>query len=71
MDRTYSCSYKTVDSVDKNQYINEIEEHKEIVHSIALHNKEMAIKNYSRYIENNRERIKEGYFSKLEKSLVI
>lgn len=71
MDRSYSCSYKTVDSIDKNQHINAIEEHQEIVHSIAIHNKEMAIKSYNRHIENNEARIKEGYFSKLEHSLII
>ena len=71
MDRSYSCSYKTVDSIDKDQHINAIEEHKEIVHSIAIHNKEMAIKNYNKHIHNNEARIKEGYFSKLEHSLII
>ena len=71
MDRSYSCSYKTVDSVDKNQNINAIEEHKEIVKFIAVHDKEMAMKKYVEHIENNEARIKEGYFSKLEKSLII
>ncbi|MBN2395475.1 MAG: GntR family transcriptional regulator [Candidatus Atribacteria bacterium] len=71
MDRSYYCSYKTMDSIDKNQSINAIEEHKEIVKYIAAHNQEMAMKKYIQHIENNEARIKEGYYNKLEKSLII
>lgn len=72
MDRSYYCSYKTVDSVDKKKNISAIEEHKEILKYIAAQDKEMAIQKYIEHIDNNEARIKEGYYnSKLEKSLII
>ncbi|MDD3655929.1 MAG: GntR family transcriptional regulator [Atribacterota bacterium] len=71
MDRSYYCSYKTVDSVDKNKNINAIEEHKEIIKYIVLHDKEMAIRKYIEHMDNNEARIKEGYINRLEKSLLI
>jgi|GEM_PF-1629262 len=71
MDRSYYCSYKTVDSIDKNKNINAIEEHKKIVKFITKNDKEMAIKKYIEHIENNEARMKEGYYYRLEKSLVI
>ncbi len=71
MDKSYYCSYKTIDSVDKNKNINAIEEHKELIKYIALRDKEMAIKKYIEHIDNSEARIKEGYYNKLEKSLLI
>lgn len=71
MDKSYYCSYKTVDSVDKNKNINAIEEHKEIIKYISIHDKEMAITKYKEHIDNNEARIKEGYFNNLEKNLII
>lgn len=71
MDRSYYCSYKTVDSVDKKKNINAIEEHKEIIKYIAIHDKEMAIPKYMEHINNNEARIKEGYINNLGKSLIM
>ncbi len=71
MDRSYSCSYKTIDSINKNQNINAIEEHREIVKYITAHDREMAVKKYIEHIENNEARIKEGYYHKLEKNLIV
>jgi DNA-binding GntR family transcriptional regulator len=57
--------------VDKNKNINAIEEHKEIIKYIVLHDKEMAIRKYIEHMDNNEARIKEGYINRLEKSLLI
>jgi DNA-binding GntR family transcriptional regulator len=71
MDRSYFCSYKTVDSMKKNKNIDAVEEHKDIVQYIAAHDKENAIKKFREHIQNNETRFKEGFYYKLEKSLLL
>jgi len=71
MDRSYFCSYKTVDSMEKNKNIDAVEEHKDIVKCIAALDKESAIKKFREHIQNNEKRFKEGFFYKLEKSLLL
>jgi GntR family transcriptional regulator, rspAB operon transcriptional repressor len=71
MDRSYFCSHKTVDSMEKNKNIDAVEEHKDIVKCIAAHDKENAIKKFREHIQNNEKRFKEGFYYKLEKSLLL
>jgi len=69
MDRSYFCSYNTMDSMEKNKVIDALEEHKEMVKYITTRDKKMAIKKLVEHIKNSELRIKEGYYYKLNRDL--
>jgi len=62
MDKYYICSYKTLNSVNKTENIDAIEEHESIIKYIKQKNKQRAIEELMKHIHNSEERIKKGYY---------
>jgi len=62
MDKYFICSYKTLNSIDKKENVDAIEEHKSIIRYIKQKNKQKAILELTKHIRNSEERIKKGYY---------
>jgi len=62
MDKYYICSYKTLDSINKTENVDAIEEHESIIKYIKQKNKQRAIEELMKHIHNIEERIKKGYY---------
>ena len=65
MDKYFICSYRTLNSINKKENIDAIEEHESIVKYIKQKNKQKAIVELIRHIHNSEERIKQGYYQRL------
>jgi len=62
MDKYYICSYKTLNSINKTENVDAIEEHESIIKYIKQKNKQRAIEELMKHIHNSEERIKKGYY---------
>jgi DNA-binding GntR family transcriptional regulator len=62
MDKYYMCSCKTINSVNKNENVDAIEEHESIIKYIKQKNKQKAVKELMIHIYNSEERVKKGYY---------
>jgi len=62
LDRYYICSYKTLNSINKTENVDAIEEHESIIKYVKQKNKQKAIVELMKHIRNSEERIKQGYY---------
>ena len=62
MDKYFICSYKTLNSIVKNENVDAIEEHENIIKYIKQKNKQKAVKELMKHIHNSEERNKKGYY---------
>ena len=62
MDKYFICSYKTLNSMNKNENVDAIEEHESIIKYIKQKNKQKAVKELINHIHNSEERNKKGYY---------
>ena len=62
LDKYYICSYKTLNSINRKENVDAIEEHESLIKYIKQKNKQKAILELLKHIDNSEKRVKKGYY---------